>query len=266
MGMKTHKKTRVCTVCSLSSPRRTPNMRAFGFVVVALCLVAAVDATECKKHKDCPNKKDFCAKEGGCKPCKACTDSALSVSGKCPCGPGRKKLGAKCTSHKNCSIKEFCPAADPKGTAEQQCKPCRECKDHPDSVSGKCPCGPGKKNGPLDGDCNNSHDDCRVEDFCGTLRPGKCELCIKCEENDHSADGDCPCGPAYVRTVRKACISGMIKHGCLGLPHQECGACCMEKKEELLQLGCTVAFVRKQCVKNVDMNQVAGKSAGSDEM
>ena len=134
-------------------------MRACGFAVIALCLVATANATECEKHKDCPNKKDFCAKEGGCKPCSTCTDNALSVSGKCPCGPAKKKLGGKCTSHKQCVMKEFCPAADSSG-APQKCTPCRECKDHPDSVSGKCPCGPGKKNGPLDGDCTNSHDDC----------------------------------------------------------------------------------------------------------
>jgi hypothetical protein len=220
-------------------------MRA-GTFVLALCLVAAVQAGDpCEKHKDCPNKKDFCAKEGGCTPCSSCTDNALSITGKCPCGPAKKKLGGKCTSHKGCTMKEFCPKPEENGA--QVCKPCRECKDHPDSSTDKCPCGPGKKNGPLGGDCKASHDDCRVQDFCGTLRPGKCELCIKCVDHKNSADGDCPCGPAYVATVRKTCVVAMQSKDCLGKPTKACESCSMASKEELLKAGCTVPFVRKQC-------------------
>ena len=44
----------------------------------------------CKKHKDCP-KTDFCSASSGCHKCKKCAEHDMSVNGKCPCGPARKR-------------------------------------------------------------------------------------------------------------------------------------------------------------------------------
>jgi hypothetical protein len=66
-------------------------------------------------------------------------------------------------------------------------------------------------------------------------------------DHKNSADGDCPCGPAYVATVRKTCVVAMQSKDCLGKPTKACESCSMASKEELLKAGCTVPFVRKQC-------------------
>ena len=50
---------------------------------------AADAGAACAKHKDCP-QTDFCSTEG-CRKCKQCHTGGLSVTGGCPCGPGKKK-------------------------------------------------------------------------------------------------------------------------------------------------------------------------------
>ena len=177
----------------------------------------------CKKHKDCP-KTDFCS-TNGCLKCKMCEEHDDSVSGKCPCGPARKRdkggKGGKgsCSKNKGCSKGQFCMGRD---NGKHACAPCSECHQDHDSVEGKCLnfCQVKARTDPEDekkgvsGDDEGSdgggepatgpackkHKDCPKTDFCST---DGCLKCKRCEEHDMSANGKCPCGPARKRDKKK---------------------------------------------------------------
>jgi len=180
----------------------------------------------CKKHKDCP-KTDFCS-ISGCWKCKMCEEHDDSVSGKCPCGPARKRdkggkggKGGKgsCSKNKGCSKGQFCMGRD---NGKHACAPCSECHQDHDSVEGKClnfcqvkaRADPEDKKKGVGGDDEGSdgggepatgpackkHKDCPKTDFCST---DGCLKCKRCEEHDMSANGKCPCGPARKRDKKK---------------------------------------------------------------
>ena len=241
---------------------RVPLSRLCCFaLLVALTFSADPEVTKCAKHKDCPSKKDFCSVDGACIPCKKCVRNGISITGKCPCGPARGKgaqPGAKCTKHKDCVIKAFC-------SAKKVCELCRECKDHPVAVDGRCPCGPGKNNLAPGGKCTSTHDDCREQDFCD--RSGHCRLCIQCEDDaQDAADGECPCGPALVRRVKQQCEDALKAAGCTGQPRTKCEDCGLMHKERLLDAGCTVPFVRKVCHRSATAGTGAEDPEASDEL
>jgi len=164
----------------------------------------------CKKHKDCP-KTDFCS-TNGCLKCKSCEEHGDSVSGKCPCGPARKrdkKGGAKkkegeasklpegpaCKKHKDCPKTDFC--------STNGCLKCKSCEEHDMSANGKCPCGPARKRdkgGKGDkggskggkGQCSKN-EECSKGQFCMGRDNGKhvCSPCGECHQNHDSAEGKC---------------------------------------------------------------------------
>ena len=241
---------------------RVPLSRLCCFaLLVALTFSADPEVTKCAKHKDCPSKKDFCSVDGACIPCKKCVRNDISITGKCPCGPARGKgaqPGAKCNKHKDCVIKAFC-------STQKVCELCRECKDHPVAVDGRCPCGPGKNNLAPGGKCTSTHDDCREQDFCD--RSGHCRLCIQCEDDaQDAADGECPCGPALVRRVKQQCKDALKAVGCTGQPRTKCEDCGLKHKERLLDAGCTVPFVRKVCHQSATTGTGAEDAEASGEL
>jgi hypothetical protein len=111
-------------------------------LLVVFALVAVALAQDCAKHKDCP-KTDFCSKDLACQKCKTCAVHTDSVTGKCPCGPAKKKgkkaapkeepepeddeggdggpQGAPCKKHKDCPKTDFC--------SQEGCLKCKECNE-----------------------------------------------------------------------------------------------------------------------------------------
>ena len=136
----------------------------------------------------------------------AWTAADFSITGKCPCGPGKEKKakGPKagnpprkggCSSHNDCKG-SFCMKEDK--LSEGFCQPCTECHYPHDGIDGKCgpSCTPTKgqsmpNKGGGDGDDAGGpgaecakHKDCPKTDFCS--QEG-CRKCKQCEEGASSA-------------------------------------------------------------------------------